>query len=70
MLNIKDAPPVAVAKKDLEVFSEAGGKGKKIGTLESGSKYYPMEEAHDWVNIYPADLAVFPTTGFWIKPSS
>lgn len=67
VLNIKDAPALVTAKHDIAIYSMAGGKGKKIGTLESGSRYYPMEQAHDWVNIYPDDLAVFPSSGFWIK---
>jgi hypothetical protein len=68
-LAIQDPPAVVVATSDLPIHDKPENRPSPIGVIESGARFYPMEQSGDWTNIMPETLAVLPPDGggFWVR---
>ncbi|RLB53462.1 MAG: hypothetical protein DRI90_21125 [Deltaproteobacteria bacterium] len=67
-LAIKDPPAVRVATSALPIHRKPENSPTPIGSVESGARFYAMEQSGDWTNVLPANLGLLPAGGgFWVR---
>ena len=70
-LAIKDPPAVLVATSALPIHHKPQNSLTAIGAVESGARFYAMEQSGDWTNVLPANLGILPAGGgFWVRTAS